>query len=57
LLELTKKQQYEPTAGNGALLLLADPDKAIVNELKSHRAAALRTQGFTVTQQDASPFA
>jgi len=47
---------YEPTAGNGALLLLADPSKAIVNELNSDRAAALRAQGFTVTQQDASKF-
>ncbi|WP_233220971.1 hypothetical protein [Chlorogloea sp. CCALA 695] len=46
----------EPTAGNGALLLLADPQKAIVNELNSDRAAALRTQGFTVTEQDASSF-
>ncbi len=47
---------YEPTAGNGALLLLADPQKAVVNELNPNRAAALRTQGFTVTQQDASIF-
>ena len=47
---------YEPTAGNGALLLLAAPNKAIVNELNSDRAAALRAQGFTVTEQDASRF-
>ncbi|WP_148298161.1 DUF6908 domain-containing protein [Synechocystis sp. PCC 7509] len=47
---------YEPTAGNGALLLLADPQKAIVNELNRDRAAALRAQGFTVTQKDASSF-
>ncbi len=47
---------YEPTAGNGALLLLADPQKAIVNELNPNRADALRAQGFTVTQQDASVF-
>ncbi len=47
---------YEPTAGNGALLLLAEPQKAIVNELNSDRAAALRAQGFTVTQKDASNF-
>lgn len=47
---------YEPTAGNGALLLLADPQKAIVNELNPDRAAALRAQGFTVTSQDASTF-
>ena len=47
---------YEPTAGNGALLLLADPTKASVNELNPNRAAALRTQGFTVTSEDASTF-
>ena len=47
---------YEPTAGNGALLLLANPQLAIVNELNSDRAAALRAQGFTVTEQDASRF-
>ncbi|WP_146134135.1 DUF6908 domain-containing protein [Chlorogloea sp. CCALA 695] len=47
---------YEPTAGNGALLLLANPELAIVNELNSDRAAALRAQGFTVTEQDASSF-
>ncbi len=44
---------YEPTAGNGALLLLTDPQKAIVNELNRDRAAALRAQGFTVTERDA----
>ena len=47
---------YEPTAGNGALLLLADPGKAIANELNPQRAAALRSQGFTVTEQEASVF-
>ena len=51
-----KSTVYEPAAGNGALLLLADPSKAIVNELNPERAAALRAQGFTVTQQDASTF-
>ena len=47
---------YEPTAGNGALLLLANPQLSVVNELNSDRAAALRAQGFTVTEQDASNF-
>jgi len=47
---------YEPTAGNGALLLLANPKLAIVNELNRDRAAALRAQGFTVTERDASNF-
>ncbi len=47
---------YEPTAGNGALLLLTNPQLAVVNELNSTRAEALRAQGFTVTQKDASSF-
>jgi predicted RNA methylase len=47
---------YEPTAGNGALLLLANPQLAVVNELNSNRTEALRAQGFTVTQKDASSF-
>lgn len=47
---------YEPSAGNGSLLLLADPTKAIVNEINSNRAAALRAQGFSVTQRDATSF-
>ena len=47
---------YEPTVGNGALLLLANPELAIVNELNSDRTAALRALGFTVTEQDASNF-
>jgi len=47
---------YEPAAGNGALLLTADPGKATVNELNPDRAAGLRSQGFTVTEQDASSF-
>ena len=46
---------YEPTPGNGALLLLADPDKAAVNELNSN-CAALRVQGFKVTSENASIF-
>ena len=44
---------YEPTAGNGALLLLANPGKAIANEINPQRAAALRSQGFIVTEHDA----
>ncbi len=32
---------YEPTAGNGALLLEASEDKTVINELDSDRAAAL----------------
>lgn len=36
--------------------MLADPNKALVNELNPARADALRAQGFEVTQQDASNF-
>ena len=45
---------YEPSAGHGALLLLAHPEMATVNELNPDRAADLRAQGFTVTTEDAS---
>jgi hypothetical protein len=37
---------YEPTAGNGMLLIAADPKKAIVNELNADRVAGLKSQGF-----------
>ncbi|MBE9160048.1 strawberry notch C-terminal domain-containing protein [Nodosilinea sp. LEGE 06152] len=47
---------YEPTAGNGSLLLLADPAQAIANELHPPRAAQLRSQGFTVTEHDATQY-
>ncbi|MEM1278523.1 MAG: strawberry notch C-terminal domain-containing protein [Cyanobacteria bacterium P01_H01_bin.152] len=47
---------YEPTAGNGALLLLADPSNAIVNEIHGPRAEELRSQGFEVTQHDATQY-
>jgi len=44
----------EPTAGNGMLLITADPKHAVVNELNPQRADALRSQGFTVTERDAT---
>ena len=44
----------EPTAGNGMLLIGADPKLALVNELNEDRATALRAQGFEVTTQDAA---
>lgn len=47
---------YEPTAGNGALLLGAAPENCTVNELNPERAAQLRTQGFTVTEHDATDY-
>lgn len=45
---------YEPTAGNGMLLIAASPDNAHANELNVERAAALKQQGFTVTEDDAA---
>ena len=45
---------YEPTAGNGMLLIAANPENAVVNELNKDRAAALENQGFDVTNKDAS---
>jgi len=48
------KTVYEPTAGNGALLLLADPAKTITNEINPERAEALRAQGFNPTEFDAT---
>ncbi|HWQ39162.1 MAG TPA: strawberry notch C-terminal domain-containing protein, partial [Burkholderiales bacterium] len=44
----------EPTAGNGMLLIEADPDRAVANELNSDRAAALEAQGFTPSRIDAT---
>ncbi|MGD1941647.1 MAG: strawberry notch C-terminal domain-containing protein [Leptolyngbyaceae cyanobacterium] len=47
---------YEPTAGNGSLLLLANSNNAIVNEIYEPRAEELRSQGFDVTQHDATQY-
>jgi hypothetical protein len=47
------KSTYEPTAGNGALLLATDPANVTANELNPERAADLRQQGYKVTEQDA----
>jgi GGDEF domain-containing protein len=44
----------EPTAGNGMLLIAADPKRTVVNELNDDRVASLKRQGFDVTQKDAS---
>jgi predicted GNAT family acetyltransferase len=45
---------YEPTAGNGALLIEADPAKQTVyaNEIEAGRAAALAAQGFRTSSVD-----
>lgn len=45
---------YEPTAGNGALLIGADPKHTIANEIDPDRRAALEAQGLKPTGHDAS---
>ncbi|MCB0252174.1 MAG: strawberry notch family protein [Anaerolineae bacterium] len=45
---------YEPAAGNGALLIEANPDAVLANEIEPGRAQALREQGFQVTTVDGS---
>lgn len=51
-----KTMVYEPTAGNGILLMAASPQKSIVNELNAERAERLRSLGFTVNEGDAAEF-
>lgn len=48
---------YEPTAGNGMLLMRASPERATVNELNQGRAADLEAQGYSVTRVDATVYA
>ncbi|WP_407330542.1 PLxRFG domain-containing protein [Enterovibrio sp. 27052020O] len=45
---------YEPTAGNGLLLMLANPANTFANELDPVRAEALAWTGFETTVQDAT---
>lgn len=48
---------YEPTAGNGALLVAANPTNVIANELNSDRFAELKQRGYRqLTQHDASHY-
>ena len=47
---------YEPTAGNGMLLIGASQENAVVNELNDLRVEQLREQGYKVTQKDATSF-
>lgn len=48
---------YEPTAGHGALTLLADPEMTHVNELDSKRVSELQNKGFgEVTSEDATTY-
>ena len=51
------KKVGEPTAGNGALMMEADPKNATVNEIQDDRLEALRSQGFAPTQNDAAAMA
>jgi hypothetical protein len=50
----SKTTVLEPTAGNGALLIEANPAIAAANELNDNRADNLRTLGFNPTQKDAT---
>ena len=45
---------YEPTAGNGALLIAANPEKVLANELNPARAQTLEDEGFHVLREDAT---
>lgn len=48
---------YEPAAGNGALLIEANPKRVIANELNEDRRANLRAQSFAqVFTRDGSEF-
>lgn len=47
---------YEPSAGNGSLLITASPSLAIANEIDRQRAANLIEQGYAVTEQDATSY-
>ncbi|MDI6752786.1 MAG: strawberry notch C-terminal domain-containing protein [Thermodesulfobacteriota bacterium] len=44
---------YEPTAGNGMLLIGANPKQTLANEIDPLRAEHLRSQGFDVVSKDA----
>jgi hypothetical protein len=44
----------EPTAGNGALLIEADTEQVLANELNPQRADWLRDQGYETSTQDAT---
>ena len=49
-----QKQVGEPTAGNGALMMEANPKNATVNEIQDDRLEALRSQGFDPSQNNAA---
>lgn len=49
------RRVYEPSAGNGALLMEVEPPEfAVANEINPARAEVLKDQGFKVTEKDAS---
>lgn len=51
------KRVYEPTAGNGALLITAKPESVQANEIEPIRNGILKTFGFpSVTSADATNF-
>lgn len=52
----TSKGVYEPTAGNGALMIEVPTERGIVNEMDPARRQALQAQGFSPTDQDATTF-
>lgn len=58
LLKYTGGFCFEPSAGNGLLTILADPQNVIVNEIDVIRNTNLQTQGFAeVLKEDATiPF-
>ncbi|MEB3281239.1 MAG: strawberry notch C-terminal domain-containing protein [Lyngbya sp.] len=51
-----EKTVYEPTAGNGALLIETDPEKVVLNEIDPKRAAHLERSGFNPHIGDATEF-
>jgi hypothetical protein len=53
-IDFKRTSVYEPTAGNGALLISANPEKTFANELNPARAATLKAEGFSVTTNDAT---
>ena len=50
------KSVYDATAGNGMLLVAADPSKAVANELNASRAESLKSQGIATTTNDATDY-
>lgn len=49
-----KTTVYEPTGGNGALVIEANPDNTTINDLNPQRVENLRAQGFEANKADAT---